>query len=383
MLGFGGLAAGVCGIALLTWWNDTGMGGEPFAVARIERLPSPPAAPPAVVPTAELTGGADTTGAIRAPLAARATASEVEMQSGVRVVRQGGGGPPGALVIQVPDDFGVHLTAAPDKRLVEKGRFGPLPRIGVDGSRPAEVYARPVITSTSLRTSAPRIALVVGGMGLSQQATQGASGKLPGAVTLAFAPYGVDLDKQAARVRENGHETILQMPMEPFDASQSPGPHMLQAAAPAEENIEHLHWLMSRMQGYTGVAGFLGAKFLANPAALAPILRETASRGLFYLDDGSIGASASGAVAASSGVAMLRTDIVLDASPKPEAIDAELGRLEKLARQKGSAIGMATGLPATVEQIARFARGLEKRGIALVPLSSLAAGPPAPTAGIR
>ena len=376
-IGLGALAAGVAGLAALAVATDNGMGGEPFAVARIERAPKVAAAP-ARAPEPPATGAVvDATGTLRnSP--GRSTASEIEAESGVRVVRQGGpGGAPGGLIIQVPDEFGVQLTPAPDKRLVEKGRFGSLPKIGLDGARPSEVYARPLITASSLKPGSPRLALVVGGMGLSQPATLSASSKLPGAVTLAFAPYGNDLDRQVARARESGHEVILQVPMEPFSMAESPGPHTLMTDAAPDQNIEHLHWLMSRFTGYVGIANFLGAKFMASPQALSPVLREAASRGLLWLDDGS--SALAGEAPAGRG---LRADIVIDAAQKPDAIEAQMLKLEALARQKGSAIGVATGLPSTVEQVARFARALERRGVALVPLSAFGAGMAAPTAGI-
>jgi polysaccharide deacetylase 2 family uncharacterized protein YibQ len=62
--------------------------------------------------------------------------------------------------------------------------------------------------------------------------------------------------------------------------------------------------------------------------------------------------------------------VAIDADPKPEAIEAALARLEALARQKHIAIGFASGLPAGVDRVARFAKTLEGRGIALVPLSA-------------
>ncbi len=378
MIGAGAAGAAIAGLAAFAILTDDGMGGEPFAIARIERRIKPPDTPaPAQVAAAAAPQAAAAT--VR-PGGPSSMAGDVETENGVRVVRQGGGGAPGALIIHVPEEFGVHLTPAPDRRVVEKGRFGPLPKIGADGASPRDVYARPLITASGLKPGAPRIALVVGGMGLSQQATQGASAKLPGAVTLAFAPYGADLERQVSGVREGGHEVILQAPLEPFVVADSPGPHMLMADATPEQNIEHLHWLMSRFTGYVGLSGFLGAKFLASEAAMAPVLRETASRGLLWFDDGS--ASPGPAGSAAPGGSALRSDIVIDAVQKPEAIEAQLQKLEALARQKGGAIGFATGLPATVEQVARFARGLEKRGVALVPLSSFGAGVAVPAAGL-
>ena len=51
------------------------------------------------------------------------------------------------------------------------------------------------------KTDAPRIAIVVGGLGISATGTADALAKLPAPVTLAFAPYGADLDKLAQRAR--------------------------------------------------------------------------------------------------------------------------------------------------------------------------------------
>jgi len=62
-------------------------------------------------------------------------------------------------------------------------------------------------------------------------------------------------------------------------------------------------------------------------------------------------------------------------------IDLALGRLEAVARAKGFAIGYAAGLSGSIEPIGRYAQGLEKRGVALVPLSALA-GRSAPSAGL-
>ena len=62
----------------------------------------------------------------------------------------------------------------------------------------------------------------------ARAATADALGKLPGPVTLAFAPYGSDLEQLVARARGEGHEVLLQVPMEPFDyPDNDPGPQTL------------------------------------------------------------------------------------------------------------------------------------------------------------
>ena len=92
---------------------------------------------------------------------------------------------------------------------------------------------------------------------------------LPGAVTLALAPYGTDLKTTMADARAAGHELLLQVPLEPFNYPRTdPGPHTLTVDAAADENIDRLHWLMSRFTNYVGVVNYMGARFTGEAEAL-------------------------------------------------------------------------------------------------------------------
>ena len=349
--------------------------GEPFAIAHVE-APRPPPGPPAAASTPPAAGAAqdDQTGSI-GKSRNQVSAAEVEARSGVKVSRQGAAAP-GALIIQIEQPIGMRLNPAPDKRLIEKGAAGLLPKIGADGARPAEVYARPVMTSAKLKPGAPRIALIVGGLGLNAEATSAAVGLLPDAVTLGFAPYGADLERQVARAREEGHEVILQVPMEPVDfPANDPGPHTLTTAAAPAQLTDHLRWHLARFTGYVGVGNFLGGKFMADGPAFSAALREIGARGLFFVDDGTAPLGLTAKLAPALGVQALAADVAIDADPKAEAVEAALVRLETLARAKGGATGVAQALPGNVERIARFAKALEGRGVALVPASALAGRP--------
>jgi uncharacterized protein len=298
----------------------------------------------------------------------------------VKVVRNGAGGSD-ALIIDVPKTLGVRLVAAPDKRLVETSRYGALPRIGADGARPADVYARPVVSSARLKAGAPRIAILIGGLGINAEGTASAIARLPADVTLGFAPYGDKLEREAAEARDAGHEIWLQAPMEAFGgAADNPGPHTLIAAASDAENLDSLDWLMSRFTGYAGVVNYLGGKFTGDSRALSPVLAEIASRGLDYLDDGASPRSVAREAAATLNLPAGKADVVIDADPSPEGVEAALTRLEALARGQGAAIGVATARPASVERIARWAVALEARGVALAPLSAIVSRVPGPAA---
>jgi polysaccharide deacetylase 2 family uncharacterized protein YibQ len=210
-----------------------------------------------------------------------------------------------------------------------------------------DVYSRPFVTTAALRANAPKIALVVGGVGLNPATTEAAISELPEAVTLAFAPYGDNIAAAAARARARGHETLLQAPMEPFDYPENnPGPHTLRVDA---GDLDDLHWLMGRFAGYAGIMNFMGGRFTSDEKALSPVLADIAQRGLFFLDDGAAPQSLVGSVA---------------------ALDAALAQLEAEARKSGSAIGFANAQGPTIARLARFAREVERRGVAIAPVSA-------------
>jgi len=262
--------------------------------------------------------------------------------------------------------------SATDPRFAEASRSGPIPRIAPDGTRPAEAFAQPV-KGMADRPNAPRIALVVTGLGISALGTSDALAKLPGPVTLGFAPYGAGLDSLAARARESGHEILLQVPMEPFDyPDNDPGPQTLLTSLNPSQNVDRLHWLMSRLQGYVGIANYMGGRFTASEAALAPVLREAAKRGLIYVEDGNSPRSLAGQIAGSNNLSYAKADLTIDAVPDSAEIDRALGRLEKTARDRGVAVGSANALPASIERIAIWAKAAESHGILLVPISAVA-----------
>src|SRR6202045_692835 len=106
-------------------------------------------------------GASDTTATVPAQKAGLGAAA-VERRTGVKIIRAGGGAAPEALIIDVTKALNTGLPAAPDPGLIEQTLQGPIPRIGADGARPSEVYARTAVSSGGLTQGSPRIALLIG-----------------------------------------------------------------------------------------------------------------------------------------------------------------------------------------------------------------------------
>jgi polysaccharide deacetylase 2 family uncharacterized protein YibQ len=248
---------------------------------------------------------------------------------------------------------------------------GLLPVIGEDGRQPWHVYGRPV----DLDEDIPKIAIVIGGLGMSEAATTAAIQQLPGTVTLAFVPYAPDLSSWIARARAAGHEVILQLPMEPTDfPANDPGPHTLMTEAEAAENIERLHWLLSRFTGYVGVTNYMGSLLTTSPDAMFPILQDLQARGLMFLDAMETPDSIAGQLAGEMHMPNVVNNRFLDTQASRVAIDARLFELEAIAEATGRAVGIGFPYPVTIERVSEWIATLEEREIAVVPISALADG---------
>jgi len=262
------------------------------------------------------------------------------------------------------------LKPAPLAEVSEAGPYGDLPRIGSGNKKPQNVYARPV-SAGIIHSDMPKVAILLGGMGLNAELTKKAISKLPGEVSFAFAPYGEDLQAQVNRARAQGHEIMLQLPLEPFGyPASNPGPKTLMTTSDANANLDALAWHMGRFAGYTGITNYMGAKFLADVAALRPVLAEMKKRGLIFLDDGTANRSMSAQIGKIIGLPVKAGARVIDADPGEQSIEQALADLEAEAKASGLAIGTGTGLDVTIDAVDEWSRSLAEKGILLVPVSA-------------
>ncbi len=363
MAGSLAVAAAVIGVAGYVAFQDTGL-----------RSPEPPQT------VAEATGPVDDTA--EPPLLAPANEAEpadepdgADDPGGAKIIKVDPVEPHGAgpVIIRNPAaaNFDPRTAHLPVRELLEDSPYGPLPKRGADGRRPMDAYARPWSGARGAR-----VAIVIGGLGVSQTGTQNAIAGLPPEVTLAFASQGNSVGRWMAEARRSGHEILMQLPMEPFDFPQvNPGRDTLLVDDVAGENEDKLHRVLAKTTNYTGVVNYLGARFTAEPAVMTPLIEELARRGLLYLDDGTSARSVADRLAKEKGAAFAASDTAIDIQRERGAILAKLDELERTARAKGYAIGTGSAFDVTVDAVASWVAEATKRGIEVVPVSALVDDP--------
>ncbi len=275
--------------------------------------------------------------------------------------------PPPPPTIPDSETGSITLPTAPVAELVEESQYGPLPRVASDGRRPIDVYARPSRYVLAKAGDPPRVAVLMTGLGLPDAPAGDVLKGLPAQISVAYGAYGRNLQESVSRARDDGHEVLLQIPLEPNNyPTVDPGPHTLLTTLPPQENMKRLQWLMSRYTGYVGVTNHMGDKFEATSASLAPVLEELKQRGLLYIDDGSVKDSTVSQVAGTIGLDYSVANMQID----PGNLAKQLAQLEATAKERGSAIGVVKASPATVKQLSDWAAKLEAKGFVLVPVSA-------------
>ena len=264
-----------------------------------------------------------------------------------------------------------ELIVAPQAALLEPSKLFPpamLPRVAADGRMARLVYAR-IAPAADAR---PRVAIVITGLGMSAADSRTAIQTLPGPVSLSFSPYAANPDALLDLARQAGHELLISLPMEPqgYPLNDAGSKSLLSGATP-QQNAVNLEWILSRIQGYVGAIGALdamrGERFAELSSNLRTVLDELSRRGLLYVDP-----RPGKTVDRLADVPGRTVDTVIDDLSGRAEIDGKLASLERMARDKGSALGFAGPLrPLTVERIATWAKGLGDRGIVLVPVSAL------------
>lgn len=252
--------------------------------------------------------------------------------------------------------------------LFEPSPLGPLPRTAPDGRRPLDAFAAAIAVPRG-----PVVAIVLVNIGLSGERSRMAIAEAPPPVTLAISPYADAPQIWADRAREAGHEVLVMVPTEPQNyPDNDPGPHTLLVEAAGAKNVERLHYVLSRFQGYVGLVNHMGSRFTTSRDALRPVLQDLQGRGLLVLDSRASRFSAAGRMARELSIPAAINNRFIDQVASAPAIDDQLADLAALAKRNGAAVGIGEPYPVTLDRVKRWRNGLSEQGVTLVPISIVA-----------
>jgi len=351
-------------------------------------LPAPqtPASSPAETPPAADAGDATSEPAPPLPEHAfQSTGSGVPTNESARAVVDAGN-PAGVPPFGVS---GEHVALGPS------GLAGAAPSPAASGeettaSSPVELPPRPVPKNLQLaalpmprtdawirnavalpdKTRDVMIAIIIDDMGIDQKRSRAAI-DLPAPLTLSFIPYGYHLPELVAASRAAGHEVMLHVPMEPLDAEADPGPNALRTTVPVEENRRRLLWAFSRLEGIVGLNNHMGSKFTTWRAGMEMVMQEVQERGMLFVDSFTNNESVGFLVARERKLPSVARDVFIDHDISRGAISKSLQELERIARRRGYAVGIAHPHDLTREALHSWIIEAQARGVDFVPVSHI------------
>ncbi len=214
----------------------------------------------------------------------------------------------------------------------------------------------------------PMIALVIDDVGLNEERSADTIA-LPAPITLAFLPYADDLRALTKKARRAGHETMVHVPMEPSSATVDPGPHAMRVGLSDSELRQRLAWNLDRFDGYVGFNNHMGSKFTADSAGMRVVIDEAKRRGLLFLDSRTTKETRGRELAEQAGVPVVERQVFLDNKVEAAAVEAQLKRMEQIARDKGAALAIGHPHAVTIAALRNWLR--QNTEFAVVPVSAL------------
>lgn len=269
-----------------------------------------------------------------------------------------------------PEYLESGLADAPVDGLYEMTKSGRKPIIRrQDGLTSFKAYKRPFDIYAANK---PIISIAVAGMGLSDVATESAVRTMPPDVSFIMSPYAETIDFWVNESRSRGHEVWLTLPVENIDYPEDdPGPHTMLISAPERENQGKMEWLLTRTDGYVGFVTGYESSFINSANDMRPIVGNIYNSGLAFVDGSTDPSLIPQTMAVGMKAPYATIDIWIDMpNASQDSIAASLKELEKLAQNKGFAVGVIHPLPVSYQQVLKWIESLPRKGLVLAPLSA-------------
>lgn len=261
------------------------------------------------------------------------------------------------------------LAKAPIDGMYEQVEMGQLPQVRpMDKLTPFNAYKRPF----TLTAGKPVIALVIKDFGLSEALSQKAISTMPADVTMLLSPYSLEPERWASASRQTGHEVWLDVNLENADYPMSdPGPQAILAGSNLRYNQDKLTWNLTRASGYAGVSGYSDYVFDSATSILQPLMKSMYQRGVGYLELNPKASSTIETVAVSLNAPYIRADVAIN-DEDSDVAGSPLKELERIAKERGYAVGVLTPYDQNIAQIGKWLSSLAAKGIMLAPVSAIA-----------
>ncbi len=220
-------------------------------------------------------------------------------------------------------------------------------------------------------TSKKKIVIIVTDLGLSKSMTLEAL-QLSQKFTLGFSPYANNVDEWIDQASSKGFEALVNLPMQPIDYPvNDPGPYAMLQNLSIGENLSRLDWVLARSKKIAGVYSSQNEAFTSSRANILPVLENLKKHRKIFAYGNFNNDQSLTSLSSSIGVEYAAVNFCIDEELTEQKINSNLLRLEGLAMSQGYAIGYMNPYPISIKSVNAWLEGIDKKAIAIVPLSNL------------
>ncbi len=215
----------------------------------------------------------------------------------------------------------------------------------------------------SIQPGKSKIALIISNLGIDEEVLNKAMATLPENVTLSFSTYAPDLKEKIKAARQEGFETMLNIPIETKNfPKHDPGNNAFYTFASDKENIDVLKNIFDKDIPFIGFLSPRLSQLEATPFFQQLIQNEILSKGLIYVGTTSFNFSSKQA---------FTIDLSIVNNLYPEALHVFFNEAIAIAKDKGKAILVFSPLPIVFDEIANWIAQNQDEAIQFVPMGSL------------
>lgn len=265
-----------------------------------------------------------------------------------------------------------------NEKLTEINGDDRLPKISDNGKKPWIQYGK----SVKVKPNFKRVAIVVKGLGFDEGALDMINKGFASEVSFSFSPYAQNSDKKIIPVRQQGHETYVDMLLASKDFLKSDsGPMSMSLTISSDESINRLKKSLNVGAPIGGVVVNDGVADESNSEILQKLMEELKTRGLLMIDATSGNGLENISV---PGLARKKANFVIEDLLDKKLINQVLKMAENMALEKGQVLIVVESKPviltAVNDWIKTFSPQVDykeskntkiEKPLALVPVSNL------------
>ena len=128
---------------------------------------------------------------------------------------------------------------------------------------------------------------------------------------------------------------------------------------------------MGNVPNLIGVNNHMGSLLTRHPGHMQWLMETLKSNGQFYVDSLTSDDSVASSLAQENNIPYLTRDVFLDNKQSPSYIRGQFMELIKVAKRKGTALGIGHPHATTTEVLSQMLNDVEKHGVKLIGLKSL------------